>query len=124
MRARPELTPLECLSGASFLGKLLVFPANVRLDWKVIARYKHSSIFGLVVSNKGKKFYNIGTRSSSLRLLFFVADASCVCLRQIFTNQSAFFDNHLGVSLWAARPGATTLSIMTFSITTLSIKGL
>ncbi len=26
----------------SFLGKLLVLPANVRLDWKVIARYKHS----------------------------------------------------------------------------------
>jgi hypothetical protein len=28
---------LEHLSVASFLGKLLVFPANVRLGWKVIA---------------------------------------------------------------------------------------
>ncbi len=28
---------MEYLSDASFLGKLLVFPANVRLDWKVIA---------------------------------------------------------------------------------------
>jgi hypothetical protein len=47
------------------LGKLLVLPANVRLDWKVIARYKHSGLFGLIVSNEGKKFYNIDTRSSS-----------------------------------------------------------
>jgi hypothetical protein len=36
------------LQDASFLGELLVLPANVRLDWKVIARYKHSSLFGLV----------------------------------------------------------------------------
>jgi len=46
---------LEDLSGASFLGKLLVLPANVRLDWKVIAKYKHSSLFGLFVSNEAKK---------------------------------------------------------------------
>ncbi len=37
MRARPEKTQFEDLSDASFLGKLLVFPPNVRLDWKVIA---------------------------------------------------------------------------------------
>ncbi len=61
MRGRPEPTQLEHLSDASFLGKLLVLPANVRLDWKVIARYKHSSLFGLVVLNEGKKFYNIDT---------------------------------------------------------------
>jgi hypothetical protein len=53
---------LEHLSDASFLGKLLVLPANVRIDWKVIARYKHSSLLGLVISNKGNKFYNIDTR--------------------------------------------------------------
>ncbi len=40
----------------------MVLPANVRLDWKVIAMYKHSSLFGLVVSVEGKKFYNIDTR--------------------------------------------------------------
>ncbi len=62
MRARPEPTQLECLSDASFLGKLLVLPANVRLDWKVIARYKHSTLFGLVASNEGNKFYNIDTK--------------------------------------------------------------
>ncbi len=58
MRARPEPTQLEHLSDASFLGKLLVFLANVRLNWKVIASYKHSSLFGLVISNEETKFYN------------------------------------------------------------------
>jgi hypothetical protein len=33
-----------------------VLLGNVRLDWKVIARYKHSSLFGLVVSNEEKSF--------------------------------------------------------------------
>ncbi len=47
----------EDLSDASFLGKLLVLPANVRLDWIVISRYKHSSLFDL--SDKEKRFYNI-----------------------------------------------------------------
>jgi hypothetical protein len=32
-----EPTQLEHLSDASFSGKLLAFPANVRLDWKVVA---------------------------------------------------------------------------------------
>jgi len=49
-----ELTQLEHLSDASFLGKLLVLPANIRIDWKVIARHKHSNLFGLTVRNKGK----------------------------------------------------------------------
>ncbi len=63
MRARPEPTQLERLSDASFLGKLLVLSANVRLNWKkVIARYKHSGLFGLVVRNKGKKFDSIDIR--------------------------------------------------------------
>ena len=70
MRARPEPTQSECLSDASFLGKLLVLPANSRLDWKVIARYKHSSFFGLIISNKGKKFYNIDTRIESVDAKF------------------------------------------------------
>jgi hypothetical protein len=62
LRARPEPTLLEQVSDASFLGKLLVLPANVRLDWKVIASYKHSILFGLVISDEGKKFYNIDPR--------------------------------------------------------------
>jgi hypothetical protein len=56
---------LEDLSDASFLVKLLGLPVNVRLDWKVIARYKHSSLYGLVVRNEGKKFNNIDTRRKS-----------------------------------------------------------
>jgi hypothetical protein len=59
---KPVPTQLEHLSDASFLGKLLVLPSNVRLDWKVFDVYKHSSLFGLVVSNKEKKFFNIDTR--------------------------------------------------------------
>ncbi len=62
MWASPEQTKLEDLSDASFLGKLVVLPANVRLDWKMMARYKHSSLFGLVFCNEEKKFYNIDTR--------------------------------------------------------------
>ncbi len=55
MRARPEPTQLEHFSNAFFLGKLLVLPPNVRLDWKVIAIYKHSSLLGH--SNAKKKVY-------------------------------------------------------------------
>jgi hypothetical protein len=53
--ARQEPTQLEYLSDASFSGKFLVFPANVRLDWNVISSFKHSSLFGLIDSNEGKK---------------------------------------------------------------------
>ncbi len=59
MRAKSEPTQMECR--ASFLGKLLVLPANVRLDFKDIARYKHSSLLGLVVSDEGKKFKTLTT---------------------------------------------------------------
>ncbi len=45
---------MEDLSDASFWGKLLALPANVRLDWKVFARCKHSSLFGLVGGNEEK----------------------------------------------------------------------
>ncbi len=47
--------------GALFRYFLLGLPANVRLDWKVIASYEHSSLFGLVDSDEGKKFYNLST---------------------------------------------------------------
>jgi hypothetical protein len=42
-----------------------MLPANVRIDWKVFARCKHSSLLGLVFSNEEKKFYNIDTRTAS-----------------------------------------------------------
>ncbi len=59
------------IGGPSFLGKLLVLPANVRLDWKVIARYKHSSLFGLIGCNQEKKFYNIDTLCQKYHWPFF-----------------------------------------------------
>ncbi len=51
--------PLEHLSDTSFLGKLLVFLANVILNWKVIASSKHSSLFCLVVNDEGKSFITL-----------------------------------------------------------------
>jgi hypothetical protein len=55
---KARANPIE-LSEAFLLGKLLVLPANVRLDWKVFARCKHSSLFGHIISNEEKKFYKI-----------------------------------------------------------------
>jgi hypothetical protein len=48
-----------------FLGKVLVLPANVRQDWKKIARYKCTSLFGLDLGEEGKKFYKTDTRSTA-----------------------------------------------------------
>jgi hypothetical protein len=83
LRARPEPTQLEHLSDTSFLGKLLVFLANVRLDWKVIASYEHSSLFCLDISDKGKKVY--------------IIDSKCQCYKtfcgrnlQMFVNKTMF----------------------------------
>jgi hypothetical protein len=70
LRARPEPTQLEDLSDASFLGKLLVLPANVRLDWEVIARFKHSSLFGLAFCSEEKKFYDIDTSCQFYKTFF------------------------------------------------------
>jgi hypothetical protein len=67
LRARPEQTQLKDLSDASFLGKLLVLPANVRLEWKVIAMYKHSSLFGLIISDEEKRFYIIDNLCQSFK---------------------------------------------------------
>jgi hypothetical protein len=56
------------------LVKLLMLPANVRQDWKVIAMFKHFCLFGLVVSNEGNFFYNIDTRSQYHQSFLFVTD--------------------------------------------------
>ncbi len=67
---KSESTQLEHLLDASFLGKLLVLPANVRLYWKVMANYEHSSLFGLIVSSEGKKFYKIDTMAQCYKTFF------------------------------------------------------
>ncbi len=41
-------------------------PANVRLDWKVIARY--SSLFGLSGSDKDEKLKNIDHQAAAMAL--------------------------------------------------------
>ncbi len=84
LRARPEPTQLEHLSDVSFLDKLLVFPTNVKLDWKVIASYKHSSLFGLIDSDEGKKFYKIDTRMSGP----IDSATRCLFLEEAFWPQS------------------------------------
>ncbi len=71
MRARPEPIQLEHLLDASFLGKLLVFPPNVRLDGKVIASYKHSSLLALIISDKRKKSFITLTPGVSVIKRFF-----------------------------------------------------
>ncbi len=74
MRERPEHTQLEGLSDSSFLSKLLVPPANVRLDWRVIGRYTHSSLFGLAINNKEKSFITLTPGVNVIKLFFFVTE--------------------------------------------------
>jgi hypothetical protein len=86
LRARPEQTQSEDLSDASFLGKLLVLPENVRLDWKVIARYEHTSLFGLVFCNEEKKFYNIDTRSRKFMFEYLERNLNSIIFYKSFHN--------------------------------------
>ncbi len=64
---------MEDLSDSSFLGKLLVFPSNVRLDWKVIASYKPSSLFVHSVSDSvtKKKVFIKMTPGEKVKKIFF-----------------------------------------------------
>ncbi len=68
MRARPEPTQLEHLSDASFLGKLLVFPANVRLDWKAIARTNTTAYLASSTVTKEKCFIKLTTGVNVINL--------------------------------------------------------
>jgi hypothetical protein len=43
------------------MGWLWPFPQILRPDWKGFPRDKPSSLIGLVISDEGKKFYNIDT---------------------------------------------------------------
>jgi hypothetical protein len=72
LRARLESTQVEHLSDASFLDKLLMLPAIVQLGRKVIARYKHSSLFALNVSDKEKSFIALTPGDDATELFTFV----------------------------------------------------
>ncbi len=63
---------MECLSDASFLGKLLVLPANVRLDWKGIAGA--NTLAYLASSSAANKFFITLTPGVNVSLFFFVDD--------------------------------------------------
>ncbi len=45
-----------------------MFPANVRLDWKVFASYNHSSLFGLIDSDEGKSFITLTPGDNIIKL--------------------------------------------------------
>ncbi len=67
---------MERLSDASFLGKLLVLTANVRLDWKVIASTNILAYLASSLAMKEKSFMTLTpgdnvkkqTFSSSLKM--------------------------------------------------------
>jgi hypothetical protein len=63
---------VEHLSDASFLDRLLMLPANVRLGRKRIARYKHSSLFALNVSDNEKSFITLTPGDDDIKLFTFV----------------------------------------------------
>jgi hypothetical protein len=75
LRARPEPTQLEHLSDASFLGKLLVFPANVRLDWKVTASTNTLAYLASSTVTKEKCFISLTPGVDATKTFFFVTEA-------------------------------------------------
>jgi hypothetical protein len=68
---RPEPTQLKHISDASFLGKFFVLPANGTRGWKVIASYKQSCLFGLVISDEWKKSFITLTPGINVVKLFY-----------------------------------------------------
>jgi hypothetical protein len=70
-----------------------VLPANVRLGWEGIASYKHSSLFGLVVSDEGKKFYNIDPWWKSYKTFCLRHQSSGLCYKHvmILNDDSSIF---------------------------------
>ncbi len=79
MRVRPEPTQLEHLSDASFLGRLLVFPANVRLDSKVIGSTNTLAYLASLTVTKEKGFLTL-TPGANLTEVFTAAIYSAMTL--------------------------------------------
>jgi len=59
LRAKPEPTQLECLSDASFLGKLLVLPTNVRLAKKFLPGANTLAYLATSLAMKKKSFLTL-----------------------------------------------------------------
>ncbi len=56
MRVRQEPTLVKHLSGSALKGRLLALPTSNRLDWKILARRKLSSLIRKFVTY-GRKFF-------------------------------------------------------------------
>ncbi len=67
MRARPEPTQLEHLTDASLMGKLLVLPEILRLDWKVIAGTNTLAYLTSLTVMMETSFYNIDTWQTGIK---------------------------------------------------------
>ncbi len=78
MRARLEPTELEHLSDASFLGELLVFPAIVRLDWKVIASSNTLTYLASSTVTKEKCFITLTPGANIIKTFFFVTKTAAI----------------------------------------------
>jgi len=63
-----EPTELEQLSDASLLGKLLVLPANVRLDWKIIASTNALAYLAASSATKEKRFITLTPGANVIKL--------------------------------------------------------
>jgi hypothetical protein len=77
---KARANPINWSTFQLLLGKLLALPANVRLDWKVIARYKHSLAYLASSSaTKEKSFITltpdlVATMIESLDCVFFFGE--------------------------------------------------
>ncbi len=66
---------MEHLSDASFLGKLLVFPPNVRLDWKVIASTNTLAYLASSTVTNEKSFITLTHSDHFIKtVIFFVTE--------------------------------------------------
>jgi hypothetical protein len=77
---KARANPIGAAFNASFLGKLLVLPANVSLDWKVNARYKHSSFLASLSATKETSFITLTPGVSVIKLFTSVIYKNLKCL--------------------------------------------
>jgi len=65
-------------SDASFLGKLLLFPAIVRLDWKMIASTNTLAYLASSTVTKEKHFITLTPGVNVINIFFFVKDIQAI----------------------------------------------
>ena len=71
----PEAYPRrKHLKGPPIKFALAALPSNSKTQLERLSKDKRSSLLGLVISDKGKKSYNIDTKSQDYKKIFFVTD--------------------------------------------------